>query len=174
MPAMAPRPRDLDEHVAAESPAQEDQQSQQEQGEEEQEDYDVDGEEGQEDDVAGEADALGEDDDDETDEELKAFLRELREYHEKRGLVSMRSSSCLFADPYRTLSTFDPHPKVGSHPIHLLNFYKKILSEGGYDRVSDTKGNKLAWRRVVEEFMPKANGITLAFLVKTVYYKNLA
>jgi chromatin structure-remodeling complex subunit RSC9 len=69
----------------------------------------------------------------------------------------------------------DAHPKVGSFHINLLGFYNKVVSEGGYDKVSDTKGNKLAWRRVCEEFLPRgANPITLAFLLKTCYYKNLA
>jgi chromatin structure-remodeling complex subunit RSC9 len=53
--------------------------------------------------------------------------------------------------------------------------YKRVNEEGGYDKVSDTKNNKLAWRRIAIEFLPKSPSITTqAFLVKTAYYKNLA
>jgi chromatin structure-remodeling complex subunit RSC9 len=57
----------------------------------------------------------------------------------------------------------------------LLRLYKRVNEEGGYDRVSDTKGNKLAWRKIASEFLPKSPSITTqAFLVKSTYYKNLA
>lgn len=73
----------------------------------------------------------------------------------------------------RTL--LDREPKIGSRHIDLLRLYKRVTSEGGYDKVSDTKGNKLAWRRLAGEFLPgSANLTTQAFLVKTAYYKNLA
>jgi chromatin structure-remodeling complex subunit RSC9 len=69
----------------------------------------------------------------------------------------------------------DREPKVGSRHIDLLRLYKRVNAEGGYDKVSDTKGNKLAWRRLAGEFLPgSANLTTQAFLVKTAYYKNLA
>jgi chromatin structure-remodeling complex subunit RSC9 len=56
-----------------------------------------------------------------------------------------------------------------------LRLYKRVNEEGGYDRVSDTKNNKLAWRKIATEFLPKSSSITTqAFLVKTAYYKNLA
>ena len=41
--------------------------------------------------------------------------------------------------------------------------------------MSDTKNNKLAWRRLAAEFLPGEKTVTtLAFLVKSAYYKNLA
>ena len=56
-----------------------------------------------------------------------------------------------------------------------MRLYKRVNEEGGYDRVSDTKNNKLAWRKIATEFLPKSPSITTqAFLVKTAYYKNLA
>lgn len=56
-----------------------------------------------------------------------------------------------------------------------MRLYKRVNEEGGYDKVSDTKGNKLAWRRIASEFLPNSPSITTqAFLVKTAYYKNLA
>ncbi|KAI4642856.1 hypothetical protein J4E93_006925 [Alternaria ventricosa] len=90
-------------------------------------------------------------------QEHEDFLNTLAEYHEKRGTV------------------LDREPKVGSRHIDLLRLYKRVNEEGGYDRVSDTKNNKLAWRKIATEFLPKSPSITTqAFLVKTAYYKNLA
>jgi hypothetical protein len=41
--------------------------------------------------------------------------------------------------------------------------------------MSDTKANKLAWRRLAMEFLPNnSNMVQFAFQVKTAYYKNLA
>ncbi|KAF2398709.1 hypothetical protein EJ06DRAFT_550085 [Trichodelitschia bisporula] len=89
--------------------------------------------------------------------EYDEFIEKLRAYHEKRGTV------------------FDPAPKVGPVHIDLLRLYKRVLAEGGYDIASDTRGNKLAWRRIAAEFLPpNANVIALAFLVKSAYYRNLA
>jgi hypothetical protein len=69
----------------------------------------------------------------------------------------------------------DREPKVGSRHVDLLRLYKRVIAEGGYDKVSDTKGNKLAWRRLAGEFLPGSSNLTTqAFLVKTAYYKNLA
>ncbi|CAO2655825.1 Nn.00g046280.m01.CDS01 [Neocucurbitaria sp. VM-36] len=90
-------------------------------------------------------------------QEYDDFLDTLAQYHEKRGTV------------------LDREPKVGSRHIDLLRLYKRVNEEGGYDKVSDTKGNKLAWRRIATEFLPNSSSITTqAFLVKTAYYKNLA
>ncbi|KAF2874461.1 hypothetical protein BDV95DRAFT_487869 [Massariosphaeria phaeospora] len=85
------------------------------------------------------------------------FLQKLEEYHGKRGTI------------------LDREPKVGSRHIDLLRLYKRVNDEGGYDKVSDTKGNKLAWRRLAGEFLPGSPNLTTqAFLVKSIYYKNLA
>lgn len=72
-------------------------------------------------------------------------------------------------------TNFEPSPKVGPRHLDLLRLYKRVIAEGGYDRVSDTKGNKLAWRKVAVDFLPgNSNVVQLAFQVKTAYYKNLA
>jgi chromatin structure-remodeling complex subunit RSC9 len=69
----------------------------------------------------------------------------------------------------------DAEPKIGSRHISLLRLYKRVVEEGGYDKVSDTKGNKLAWRRIAGEFLPGSSNLTTqAFIVKSIYYKNLA
>ncbi|KAF2642806.1 hypothetical protein P280DRAFT_275890 [Massarina eburnea CBS 473.64] len=89
--------------------------------------------------------------------EREEFLDNLEKYHEKRGTV------------------LDREPKVGSRQIDLFRLYKRVNEEGGYDKVSDTKGNKLAWRRLAGEFLHGSNNLTTqAFLIKTAYYKNLA
>lgn len=76
-------------------------------------------------------------------------------------------------DSRRTI--LDREPKIGSRHIDLLRLYTRVTEEGGYDKMSDTKGNKLAWRRLAGEFLPGSPSLTTqAFLVKTTYYKNLA
>jgi chromatin structure-remodeling complex subunit RSC9 len=53
--------------------------------------------------------------------------------------------------------------------------WKRVNEEGGYDKVSDTRNNKLAWRRIAGEFLPNGPSLTTqAFLVKSTYYRNLA
>ncbi|KAI8935176.1 hypothetical protein NX059_007769 [Plenodomus lindquistii] len=90
-------------------------------------------------------------------QEYDDFLDKLAAYHEKRGTV------------------FEREPRVAGRRIDLLRLYKRVTEEGGYDKVSDTKGNKLAWRRIAAEFLPQGPSLTTqAFLIKTTYYKNLA
>ncbi|KAI9666056.1 MAG: Chromatin structure-remodeling complex protein rsc9 [Bathelium mastoideum] len=90
-------------------------------------------------------------------EEYKTFLNKLEAYHEKRGTL------------------LDREPKIGSRHLDLYRLYQRVIEEGGYDVVSDTKGNKLAWRKIAQEFFPGLpNLATLVFTVKTAYYKNLA
>ncbi|KAI9708578.1 MAG: Chromatin structure-remodeling complex protein rsc9 [Bogoriella megaspora] len=91
-------------------------------------------------------------------EEYEDFMKRLTEYHEKRG------------------TTLDPEPKVGpNRHLDLYRLYQKIIEEGGYDVVSDTKNNKLAWRKIAQDFLPGMQNLpTLVFTVKTAYYKNLA
>ncbi|KAK8157734.1 RSC complex subunit Rsc9 [Phyllosticta citrichinensis] len=85
------------------------------------------------------------------------FLNKLEHYHASRG------------------TTLERDPKIGQRHINLLRLYERVCEEGGYDRVSDTKNNRLAWRRIAAEFLPShANPTTQAFLIKTIYYKNLA
>jgi hypothetical protein len=56
-----------------------------------------------------------------------------------------------------------------------LRLWKRVNEEGGYDKVSDIKGNKLAWRRIAGEFLPNGPSLTTqAFLIKSIYYRNLA
>lgn len=89
--------------------------------------------------------------------EYEEFLEKLAEFHEKRGTY------------------LDRDPKVGPRHINLLRLYKRVINEGGYDKVSDTKNNKLAWRKLAADFLPQGPNLTTqAFLVKTAYYKNLA
>ena len=90
-------------------------------------------------------------------DEYNEFIKTLAEYHEKRG------------------TNFEPMPKVGPRHVDLLKLYKKVVEEGGYDHVSDVKGNKLAWRKIAQDFVPhNVNVVQMAFLLKTAYYKNLA
>ncbi|KAL1637504.1 Chromatin structure-remodeling complex protein rsc9 [Neofusicoccum ribis] len=89
--------------------------------------------------------------------EYDDFMNKLEEYHAKRG------------------TTLDREPKVGQRHLDLFRLYSRVCEEGGYDKVSDTKNNKLAWRRIAAEFIPSnLNPTTQAFIVKSHYYKNLA
>jgi len=89
--------------------------------------------------------------------EYDAFIDALAAYHEKRGTLLERE------------------PRVAGRRINLLRLYKRVIAEGGYDKVSDIKGNKLAWRRIAAEFLPTGPSLTTqAFVIKTTYYKNLA
>jgi len=80
-----------------------------------------------------------------------------------------------YTDVRRTF--LDREPKVANQHIDLLRLYKRVNDEGGYDKVSDTKNNKLAWRRLAADFLRDSSATQLttqAFLIKTAYYKNLA
>jgi hypothetical protein len=80
-------------------------------------------------------------------------------------------SHCAHTDVMRR-TTLDREPKVD-----LLRLFKRVNDEGGYDKVSDTKNNKLAWRRLAADFLQDSSAsqlTTQAFLIKTAYYKNLA
>lgn len=59
--------------------------------------------------------------------------------------------------------------------MDLLRLYHRVVNDGGYDAVSDTKRQKLAWRAISQEFhLGTANLALMAFNLKTVYYRNLA
>ncbi|SMR51088.1 unnamed protein product [Zymoseptoria tritici ST99CH_1E4] len=88
--------------------------------------------------------------------ERDEFIRKLKEYHEKRG------------------TNLDLEPKIGIRHIDIHKLYERVVEEGGYDLVSDTKAKPLMWRKLAEEFIGK-NQYTAAqaFQIKNVYYKNL-
>lgn len=90
--------------------------------------------------------------------EYDEFIAKLAKFHEKRG------------------TTFDSAPRVGNKRVDLLRLYDRVNADGGYDNVSDTKKIKLAWRNIGQEFKLGSNQAlpTLAFTLKTAYYKNLA
>ncbi|GAB7349327.1 hypothetical protein MBLNU459_g8464t1 [Dothideomycetes sp. NU459] len=86
------------------------------------------------------------------------FIKTLAEYHEKRGSAEY----------------FDPEPKVGTRHLDLHKLYERVVGEGGYDLVSDTKAKPLMWRKIAEEFLGKSPHLAAqAFMVKSAYYKNL-
>jgi chromatin structure-remodeling complex subunit RSC9 len=86
--------------------------------------------------------------------EYEDFINRLREYHAKRG------------------TTFDPEPKVGPTNLDLLKVFNHIVSNGGYDKVSE---EKLAWRRMASELgLFSNNEASTAFALKEKFYKNLA
>lgn len=76
--------------------------------------------------------------------------------------------------PSRSSTFLEQEPKVGVRHVDLYRLYLRVVEEGGYDLVSDTKAKPLMWRRLAEEFIGK-NQYTAAqaFQIKNVYYKNL-
>jgi len=89
--------------------------------------------------------------------EYTEFIEKLRVYHTLRG------------------TNFEPEPRVGNIPVDLLKVFNHIVSNGGYDKVSD---EKLAWRRMAVELglagTNERNIASIAFALKEKFYKNLA
>nr|POF14898.1 chromatin structure-remodeling complex subunit rsc9 [Quercus suber] len=81
---------------------------------------------------------------------------------------------CVGINPAYHRTHLELEPKIGVRHVDLLNLYKRVVEEGGYDLCSDTKAKPLMWRRLAEEFIGK-NQYTAAqaFQIKNVYYKNL-
>lgn len=106
-----------------------------------------------------------------------SLLRSYRRTTTKEGRCSDSVLSyCTHTDVTRR-TYLDREPKVANQHIDLLRLYKRVNDEGGYDKVSDTKNNKLAWRRLAADFLQDSSAsqlTTQAFLIKTAYYKNLA
>ncbi|KAI5199618.1 hypothetical protein E4T39_06135 [Aureobasidium subglaciale] len=89
-------------------------------------------------------------------DEYEKFMEELAAYHEKRG------------------TTLENEPKVEAQHIDLMKLYTRVVTEGGYDLVSDTKKKPLMWRKIAEELLPGIKNLAgAAFLVKRAYYYNL-
>lgn len=71
-------------------------------------------------------------------------------------------------------TSFEAEPKVGTRHLDLRKLYDRVVEEGGYDLVSDTKAKPLMWRKVAEEFLGRGPHLAAqAFMVKSAYYKNL-
>ncbi|KAF2718388.1 hypothetical protein K431DRAFT_287670 [Polychaeton citri CBS 116435] len=89
-------------------------------------------------------------------EEFETFMQNLTEFHEKRGTY------------------FEAEARIGPKHVSLLALYERVIGEGGYDSVSDTKTRPLMWRKFAEEFLGKSNYVAAqAFQLKSLYYRNL-
>lgn len=93
------------------------------------------------------------DDDIERTEEYNEFVKNLEEYHIKRGT-----------------GTFVREPVIGPHRIDLLKLYNRVIELGGYDKVSSEKS---WWKNLSNHYKlpPMSNA---GYLLKSIYYKNLA
>lgn len=107
--------------------------------------------------------------------EYEDFILKLRKYHEKRGCV-LTALELLVASNPSVSTIFEAEPKIGQKRVDLLRLYNRVMQDGGYDRVSDTKAEKGQWRNLGSElgFDKATHPSALAFMLKTVYYKNLA
>lgn len=86
--------------------------------------------------------------------EYEDFMTRLKAYHAQRG------------------TTLDPEPKVSNINLDLLKTFKLIVSNGGYDKVTE---EKLLWRKMREQLaIPTTNAPSTAYQLKEKYYKNLA
>ncbi|RPA81232.1 hypothetical protein BJ508DRAFT_414890 [Ascobolus immersus RN42] len=99
------------------------------------------------------ANRVVDDSDIERTEEYEQFMAGLKAYHEKRGTDLVQE------------------PELGRRKLDLLKLYKKILDLGGYDKVTEEKG---AWRNLATSYKLTGNTTNAGFLLKTIYYKNLA
>ncbi|KAG5519465.1 hypothetical protein PMAC_002092 [Pneumocystis sp. 'macacae'] len=93
------------------------------------------------------------DEDIERTDEYNAFVKNLEEYHAKRGT-----------------GTFVREPVIGPHRIDLLKLYNRVIALGGYDKVS---AEKSWWKNLSNHYKlpPMSNA---GYLLKSIYYKNLA
>ena len=86
--------------------------------------------------------------------EYQHFMARLKDYHNQRG------------------TQLDPEPKVGSMYLDLFKVFNHIITNGGYDKISE---EKLAWRRMAWEMgIHSHNEASTAFALKEKFYKNLA
>lgn len=114
----------------------------------------------------------------ERNDEYDKFISELATYHEKRGYVLMRITTLLVRgtciDTGGGSTHLDTEPRIGVRRISLKKLYARVVEEGGYDAVSDTKAKPLMWRKFAEEFVGKnVYSAAQAFQIKQIYYKNL-
>ncbi|CUS13026.1 unnamed protein product [Tuber aestivum] len=108
--------------------------------------------------------------------EYNEFIDKLRAYHQKRG------------------TTLTIEPELGRKLLDLRKLYNKVTSLGGYDKVTEEKGcgpsinpvlpwvgadrdtgnSQGAWRDLALGYKLAANNTNAGYLLKTIYYKNLA
>ena len=113
-----------------------------------------------------------------SDADREEFMKKLQAYHDERGCdPSCFAAHCVthfanFSSPNRT--TLEVAPKVGTKVVDYYKLYRRVTAEGGYDAVSDIRSNKLMWRKIGQDFhLGSASSPTLAFTLKSIYYKNL-
>ncbi|KAL7275639.1 hypothetical protein RUND412_001399 [Rhizina undulata] len=109
--------------------------------------------------------------------EYEEFMNKLAKYHEKRG-HSRRPDKRLVACGRTTLT---PEPELGRKLLDLSKLYEKVTALGGYDKVTEEKGRVTsqkalfgAWRDLALGYKLVANNTNAGYLLKTIYYKNLA
>ncbi len=96
-----------------------------------------------------------EDSDIERTKEYTTFIKKLADYHANRG------------------TAFQKEPVLGPRRLSLLKLYEKVVALGGYDVLSEEKS---AWKNLATEYNIPAmsNPGMPGYLLKTIYYKNLA
>lgn len=64
-------------------------------------------------------------------------------------LVEWLSKSESYSDEMHS-TTLEVEPKLEAYHIDLLKLYHRVVGEGGFDLVSDTKKKPLMWRKIAE------------------------
>ncbi|KAI9805992.1 MAG: Chromatin structure-remodeling complex protein rsc9 [Phylliscum demangeonii] len=86
--------------------------------------------------------------------EADEFIQNVSVYYQQRG------------------TNFDPEPRLGNRRVDLYRLFKAVVERGGYDAVS---AEKLLWRKLGQEIgLGSTSLASLAFQLKSTYYKNLA
>ncbi|EPS42008.1 hypothetical protein H072_4025 [Dactylellina haptotyla CBS 200.50] len=88
-------------------------------------------------------------------EEYEQFIEKLRVFHEKRN----------------SLIHTNFEPDIQRKKVDLLKLYKLIVAQGGYTIVSQKTG---LWKELAVNFNPPQHNTNIGFVLKTIYWKNLA
>ncbi|KAF3917834.1 hypothetical protein ABW20_dc0105392 [Dactylellina cionopaga] len=90
-------------------------------------------------------------------DEYEEFMKQIRAFHEKRGVS---------ATQYTNLE-----PDIQRKKVDLFKLYKTIIARGGYTEVSTKTG---LWKELAVTFNPPQHNTNIGFVLKTIYWKNLA
>ncbi|KAK6354885.1 Chromatin structure-remodeling complex protein rsc9 [Orbilia brochopaga] len=88
-------------------------------------------------------------------EEYEEFIKKIQALHEKRGVTAITNLE----------------PDIQRKKVDLLKLYKTVVDLGGYTVVSGKIG---LWKELAVEFNPPQHNTNIGFVLKTIYWKNLA
>ncbi|KAF3907937.1 hypothetical protein ABW21_db0205120 [Orbilia brochopaga] len=112
-------------------------------------------------------------------DEYEEFIKKIQALHEKRGYVQvqallreLRSAAALPAiGSQKVTAITNLEPDIQRKKVDLLKLYKTVVGLGGYTEVSAKTG---LWKELAVEFNPPQHNTNIGFVLKTIYWKNLA